>query len=166
MRPAREDDLDRINEIYTTTIVGSHVSFDLEPWDLEQRRVWWERYGADGPHRAPIAEIGGTVVGIAYSSPYRPKKAYQSSAETTIVLDPDYLRLGIGRQLLTALLELLRDDGFHRAYAIVALPNDPSMGLHKSLGSRVVGTLEGAGYKLGEYWSSTIMERRLDEIQE
>jgi phosphinothricin acetyltransferase len=162
IRPARVDDLVRINEIYNTTIVDSHVSFDMEPWDLERRLVWWERYDAAGPSRALVAETDGTVIGVAYSNPYRPKEAYRSSAETTIVLDLDHLGVGIGRQLLTALLDSLRADGVHRAYAIVALPNDASIGLHESLGFRAVGTLDEAGCKLGQYWSTTILERRLD----
>ena len=166
IRPARVDDLERINEIYNTTIVDSHVSFDLEPWDLDRRLVWWQRYDADGPYRALIAEVDGVPVGIAYSSPYRPKAAYRSSVETTIVLDPSHLRLGIGRRLLTALLKSLESDGFHRVYAIIALPNEASIALHEALGFRVVGTLDGAGYKLGQYWSTTILERRLDETQE
>jgi len=166
IRPARADDLERINEIYNTTVVDSHVSFDLEPWDLDRRRVWWQRYDADGPYRALIAEVDGLPIGIAYSGPYRPKKAYRSSAETTIVLDPSHLRVGVGRRLLTALLDSLEHGGFHRAYAVVALPNDASIALHESVGFRVVGTLEGAGYKLGRYWSTTILERRLGEIAE
>jgi phosphinothricin acetyltransferase len=166
IRPAREKDLERINEIYNTTIVESHVSFDLEPWDLERRLRWWERYGPDGPFRACVTEVGGSVVGVAYSSPYRPKEAYQRSVETTIVLDPEHVGVGIGRRLLTTLLGTLRDDGIHRAYAIIALPNDASIGLHQSVGYRVVGTLDQAGYKLGKYWSTTILELRLDEVRE
>lgn len=160
------DDLERINEIYNTTIVGSHISFDMEPWDLEQRLQWWERYNSDGPYRVLVADAAGAVVGVAYSSPYRPKEAYRSSAETTIALDSGHLRMGIGRRLLTALLDSLRGGGFHRAYAIVALPNDPSVAFHESLGFRAVGTLDEAGYKLGQYWSTTILERRLDEHEE
>ena len=166
IRPAREGDLGRINEIYNTTIVESHVSFDLKPWDVERRLRWWERYGAEGPFRAHVAEVGGSVVGVAYSSPYRPKEAYVLSVETTIVLDPGYLGVGIGRRLRPALLGTLRDDGIDRAYAIVALPNDASIGLHQSVGYRVVGTLDQAGYKLGQYWSTTILELRLDDVRE
>ncbi len=166
IRPAHIGDLERINEIYNTTIVDSHVSFDMEPWDIGRRLLWWERYNAEGRFRVLVAEVDDAVVGVAYSSPYRPKEAYRRSAETTIVLYPDHLGMGIGRRLLTALLDSLRGDGFHRAYAIVALPNDASIGLHESLGFRTVGTLDEAGYKLGQYWATTILERWLDEIQQ
>ena len=55
IRPADESDLGRINEIYNAVMVDSHVSFDVEPWDLEERSTWWERY-ASGRYDAYVAE--------------------------------------------------------------------------------------------------------------
>ena len=162
IRPARVDDLERINEIYNTTVVDSHISFETEPWDLERRQIWWQRYAGVGPFRALVAEDDRAVVGVAYSSPYRPKAAYRTSMETTIVLDPTFVGRGIGRRLLSAILDALAGEGAHRAYAIVALPNDASIGLHESLGFRAVGILDESGYKLGRYWSTMILEKRLD----
>ena len=68
IRLADESDLGRINEIHNAYIVDSHVSFDVEPWDLEKRSSWWERY-ATGRYEAFVAEVAGTVVGVAYSGP-------------------------------------------------------------------------------------------------
>ncbi len=97
IRAADESDLERINEIYNAVMVDSHVSFDVEPWDLDKRSSWWERY-ASGRYDAYVAEAGGTVVGVAYSGPYRDKVAYDSSVETTIVLDAAVTGRGIGRR--------------------------------------------------------------------
>lgn len=161
IRPARQDDLARINEIYNGYIVDSPISFDLEPWNLEQRAAWWTHYGETGPYRVFVAEVDGRVVGAAYSSRYREKAAYRSSVETTVVVDPGYVAGGIGRQLLTVVLDAARDEGIHRAYAIVTVPNEASIGLHEALGYRLVGTLDEVGFKLGRYWSTAILEKRL-----
>ena len=159
IRDATPDDFGRINEIYNWTVVDNHVSFNTEPWDVARRRQWWE----DRPENLDclVAELGGVVVGVTYSSFYRPKLAYRSTAETTIVLDTDYLRRGIGAKLLGALLERLKERGFHRAVAIIALPNDGSVVLHERLGFRIVGTITEAGYKLGRFWDTMIMEADL-----
>lgn len=159
IRDATPDDLDRINEIYNWTIVDNHVSFDTEPWDLEQRTAWWQ----SRPEELDVlvAEVDGVVVGVSYSSFYRPKAAYRSTAETTIVLDTGYLRRGLGRGLLTAMLERLGERGFHRAVAIIALPNEASVVLHEKLGYRIVGTITEVGHKLGRYWDTMIMETEL-----
>lgn len=162
IRPARRIDLARINEIYNAYIVDSPISFDLEPWDLGRRADWWEHYAETGPYRVLVAEVDGRVIGTAYSTRYREKAAYGSSVETTVVLDPDYVALGIGRQLLSPLLDAVRSEGIHRAYAIITIPNEASVGLHEALGYRHVGTLDEVGFKLGRYWSTAILEKLLD----
>ncbi len=108
------------------------------------------------------AELDGRVVGVTYSSFYRPKPAYRSTAETTIVLDTDHLGRGLGSALLETLLARLRDRGFHRAVAIVALPNDASVALHQKLGYRIVGTLSEVGHKLDGYWGTMLLEAELN----
>lgn len=164
IRPACVEDLVRINEIYDTVIVDSHISFDEEPWAMERRRAWWEKYDESGPYRVLVAEMGGRVIGVTYSSPYKDKQAYRTSVETTIVLDPEYTGKGIGTRLLLALLDELAGEGVHRAIAVVALPNDPSIKAHEALGFRQVGTLREVGFKLGRYWDTTILEKRFDEL--
>ena len=160
IRDATPDDFERINEIYNWTIVDNHVSFDVEPWDITKRREWWN--SRDEDLDVLVAELDGEVVGVTYSSFYRPKPAYRSTAETTIVLDTDYLGRGIGRALLSALLARLVERGFHRAVAIVALPNDASVVLHQKLGYRIVGTITVVGSKLGKHWDSMLLEASLD----
>jgi len=160
IRDATPDDFERINEVYNWTIVDNHVSFNTEPWDVERRQLWWD--GRPDELDCLVAEHNGYIVGVTYSSFYRPKQAYRSTAETTIVLDTDYLNRGIGSRLLGALLDRLQERGFHRAVAIVALPNDASVVLHERLGFRIVGTLSDAGHKLGRYWDTMILERPVD----
>ena len=159
IRDATEADLDRISAVYDPTIVDSHVSFDLEPWSRERRRAWWRERRGD--QVTLVAEQDGEVVGVAYSSWYRPKPAYRSSRETTVVLDAGVRGRGIGTRLLTALLERLTAMGVHRAIAIVALPNDASVALHRRLGYREVGTLTEVGHKLGRHWDTMLLEKPL-----
>jgi phosphinothricin acetyltransferase len=156
VRDATPADFERINEIYNWTIVDNHVSFEIEPWDLARRRRWWD--GRPDGLDVLVAELAGEVVGVAYSSFYRPKPAYRSSAETTIVLDTGYLQRGIGTALLGALIERVRQRDFHRAVAIIALPNDASIALHHRLGYRTIGTLTEVGHKFDRYWDTTLLE--------
>jgi phosphinothricin acetyltransferase len=160
IRDATPDDFGRINDIYNWTIVDNHVSFDTEPFDLERRRAWWEVRGPELSCLVAAAD-DGHVVGVAYSSTYRPKTAYRSSVETTIVLDIEHRGRGLGSRLLGALLERLREQEVHLAVAIVALPNDASTALHRSLGYRSVGVLHEVGFKLGRHWDTELFELRL-----
>lgn len=159
IRDATPDDFERINTIYNWTIIDNHVAFDEVPWDLARRREWWDARPDDLD--VLVAERGGEVIGVAYSSFYRPKPAYRSSAETTVVLDTAYVGRGVGTRLLGELIERLRARGFHRAIAIIALPNEASVALHHSLGYRTAGTLTEVGHKLGRYWDTVLLERDL-----
>ena len=67
---------------------------------------------------------------------------------------------GLGGILLGDLLTRLAAAEVHRAYALIALPNEPSVKLHARLGYRDVGTLDEVGHKLGTFHSVHIMERR------
>jgi len=156
IRQAAASDLEAINEIYNYCIVDSHISFDSEPWDLERRRAWWTQYTG----RVLVAEFEDNVVGVAFAGPWRNKAAYADSVETTIALAPDRLSRGIGTRLLRALLQLLSTQGCHRAYAVIALPNEASVRLHRKLGYREIGVLNEVGSKLGRYWSTMLLEKR------
>ena len=158
IRSATKDDLVRINEIYNAYIVDRHTSFDTEPWTLEQRAQWYEKYEAPSRYDLIVLEVEGKVMGFASSSPFRPKAAYDSSVETTIVLDEAIVGQGMGRPLLSELVGRLAAKHVHRAYAIIALPNDLSVLLHAKLGYRNVGVLDEVGHKLGRFHSVRIME--------
>lgn len=159
IRDATPSDFGRINEIYNWTIVDNHVSFDTEPWNLPRRRAWWE--GREDELSCLVAELDGEVVGVTYSSWYRPKVAYRSSMETTIVLDERVWGRGLGSQLLGALLDRLRSQGVHVAIAIVALPNEASVRLHHRLGYVTAGTLHEVGHKNGRYVDTVLLENVL-----
>ena len=159
IREASPADFERINQIYNWTIVDNHVSFDTEPYDDTSRMAWFK--ARDPELVCLVAELDGIVAGVSYSSWYRPKSAYRSSMETTIVLDLDHRGQGLGALLLGALTDRLADQGVHRAIAIVALPNDASVGLHHKLGYTTVGTLTDVGHKLGRYWDTMILEKQL-----
>ena len=161
VRPADRSDLLRINEIYNSCIVGSHTSFDTEPWTPKEREQWYARYVEPSRFHLLVIELDGLVMGFASSSPFRDKAAYDTSVETTIVLDERILGQGFGRTLLEALLTEITDGSAHRAYALIALPNEASVRLHAAVGYRSVGVLDEVGHKLDDYHSVQIMERAL-----
>ncbi|MCB1247360.1 MAG: N-acetyltransferase [Acidimicrobiia bacterium] len=160
VRAASRADGSALNAIYNRYIVGSHVSFDTAAWTDAARTEWLtDRLAAGYP--VLVAEIDGTVVGGSWAGPWRTKEAYRWSAETTIVLHPDATGRGLGRTLYGALLDELAKRGFHRAFAIIALPNDASVALHERLGFTQLGTLDEAGFKDGRWISTMLLERRL-----
>ena len=97
IRNATRADSESMNDLYNPLITDSHVSFSVEAWTMALREKWWDERPADLP--ALVAEVDGTVVGLTYGSRYRPRPAYESSVETTIVLDPSAHGQGLGTRL-------------------------------------------------------------------
>lgn len=160
VRAATDDDVPALNAIYNEYIVDSHVSFDTEPWSDDARRTWLHGRTDDG-YPVLVALVKDTVIGCAWSGPWRDKAAYRSSVETTVVLTEGTAGQGMGRRLYQELLHRLAAAGFHTAIAIIALPNDASVAFHANLGYREVGTLEEVGKKNNQLYATTIMQKIL-----
>jgi len=71
--------------------------------------------------------------------------------DVTVYVDPSVHRQGVGRALYQQLLPVLEKQGFHAAYAGIALPNAGSIGIHEALGFTHIGTYPEVGYKHGQW---------------
>ena len=162
IRAAIPDDLPRLLEIYNHYVMATPITFDIEVFSIEARRVWFEGFATDGPHRLLVSESDGRVLGYASSGTFRKKPAYARSVETSIYLDVEARGSGIGSGLYARLLgDLKKDDSVHRAYAGVTLPNDASIALHDRLGFERVATFNEVGFKFDRYWDVAWFERAL-----
>jgi len=86
-----------------------------------------------------VADRAGHVAGYAYASPHHARPGYRWSVNVSVYVDAAHQRGGSGRALYTLLFATLRAQGFLNAYARIALPNEPSVGLHESMGFTPVG---------------------------
>lgn len=134
-----------IQAIYAPFVERTAISFELKPPSIEEMA---QRICATLPtYPYLVAERDGQVVGYAYASQHRAREAYRWSVDVTVYVSPQAHRSGIGRALYERLLSILQRQGFHAAYAGIALPNPGSVGLHKSLGFMHIGTYPEVGFK-------------------
>jgi L-amino acid N-acyltransferase YncA len=149
IRPATEEDAEPTAAIYAPVVLGTFISFELEPPTPGQMR---ERI-ASTLRRWPwlVCEQDGRVLGYAYGSEHRSRAAYQWSADVSVYVHERARRLGVGRALYSSLLPLLALQGYHNAFAGIALPNPASVALHEALGFTPVGVYRSVGYKLGAW---------------
>lgn len=75
----------------------------------------------------------GEVLGYAYAHRFQERAAYQWGAELSVYLDRGCVSHGIGSQLYTLLLELLRLQNVRTAYALVTLPEHEERGAAPAL---------------------------------
>ena len=148
VRDATGDDVEAIADIYGTYVNGSVVSFEETAPDGEQMLV---RMLAEPRLPWLVADGDNGLLGYAYASTHRQRAAYRWSVDCSVYLKAGEVGRGVGSLLYSRLLPTLRDLGYHRAYAGIALPNDASVGFHESMGFVLVGVFEGVGYKQGDW---------------
>jgi L-amino acid N-acyltransferase YncA len=161
IRLARTSDANEIAEIYAPIVRGTAISFETEPpgeAEIEKRIASTLAY-------APwlVWEDDAGLGGYVYASRHHERAAYQWSVDVAVYIHETRRRTGAGRALYTALLSLLRIQGFHAAHAGITLPNAASVGLHEALGFRRVGMYPAVGFKLGAWHDVGWWQLRLCE---
>ncbi|MFP4636082.1 MAG: N-acetyltransferase family protein [Nitriliruptoraceae bacterium] len=160
VRHATAEDLPAVAAIYTHYVLRTTNTFNTEVRTPRQWRERFEENVAGGRQRLLVAEVARGVAGFVETQRLRPKAAYDRSVELSIYVAPDATGAGIGSALYRQLLhELEEDERFHRAYAIVALPNPTSVRFHERWGFVHRGTLTEAGHKFGRYLDVAYFER-------
>lgn len=149
LRLATPDDGAACAAIYRPYVETTAVSFEQAPPDAAEMATRITRTIQRTPWL--VAEVDGAVRGYAYASRHRERAAYDWTAETTVYVDEAFTGRGLGRASMTALLAILRVQGFHLAVAGVTLPNPGSVALHLSLGFARIGEFEAIGYKQGRW---------------
>jgi phosphinothricin acetyltransferase len=112
-----------------------------------------------------VYEQDGQIWGYAYAHRHMERAAYQWNAELSIYLDSSVHSRGIGRQLYTTLMDLLRLQNVKNVYGCITLPNEKSIGLHTALGFTTVGIYHNAGYKCGRWHDVIWVEKAIGSFE-
>ena len=162
IRRALVTDAAAICEIYNHEVQFETSTFDLVPRTLEIQAAWiTARSGAFSAIVAVTPE--DEVVGFGALSEYRDRAAYSTSVENSVYVKRDLGRRGIGRLILTTLLEQAADTGFHVVMARIEASGTASRALHESCGFTLVGIEREIGRKFGKWLDVALMQCVLHE---
>lgn len=149
IRTAKITDAPAIAEIYNYYIENTVISFEekeVTPTEIEGRISNTLKVGA-----WIVDEEDGKIRGYAYFTPWRTRTAYRHSAESTVYVNKDSFRKGIGRELYRVLIKIAKEQNLHRLIGGIALPNERSQGLHENMGFKKVAHFTEVGKKFGEW---------------
>ncbi|MEW6046690.1 MAG: arsinothricin resistance N-acetyltransferase ArsN1 family A [Bacillota bacterium] len=161
IRHATASDAAAIARIYNQAIEERIATFETEPRTPEERRRWLESHGPR--HPVLVAQVAGQVAGWASIGPYRPRSCYDGVGEFSIYVDAAWRGRGVGRRLLTALIETAERLGYWKLVSRVFDFNVASRALCRSCGFREVGTYEKHGRLDGRWIDCVIVERLIPE---
>lgn len=162
IRNSEPGDLPAIRAIYEQEVLTGLATFETTPPDIDELAHRRQQLLDNGfPYL--VACIDEQVVGYAYVGPYRARAAYQNSIENSVYVDSKVRNRGVGKLLLVQLIIACENGPWRQMIAVIGnSKNTGSIALHKKLGFRHVGTIEGVGYKLDQWVDTVIMQRSIN----
>ncbi len=160
LRLARSSDAPGVAAIYAPFVADTWVSFEERPPDVAEMAARIEASAGRLPFL--VADTGDdAIAGFAYASGHRARAGYRWSVDTSVYLDERFRRSGLARRLYDAIFAILAAQRYVNVYAGIALPNDASVGFHRSAGFGDVGTYRHVGFKAGAWHDVLWLEREL-----
>jgi L-amino acid N-acyltransferase YncA len=162
VRAATEADAVAICQIYNQGIEDRLATLETELRTVDERRQWLK---ARSPrHPVIVAEAGHEAPApIAWASlnVFNAREAYRFVADISVYVERQWRGKGAGRLLLARLIDLGREQGYHKL-VLSAFPFNPGgMALYAKMGFRTVGTYKEQGQLDGNWVDTIIMERLL-----
>ena len=160
IRMANSEDAGPIAAIYNYFVENTVISFEEEAVSDTEMAARIEALHADGLPWL-VMEQDGAVVGYAYATKWRARRAYRHAVESSVYVDHRCPRQGIGARLYEALVIALRERALHAVIGGIALPNAASVALHEKFGFEKVAHFKEVGFKQGRwvdvgYWQLTL----------
>jgi phosphinothricin acetyltransferase len=149
IRPVRPGDAASIADIYNYYIETSVITFEEIPLSVREMEARILKISAQYPWL--VWEEPGDVTGYAYVNTWKERAAYRYAAELTIYLDHGFRGKGMGRELLSRLLEEVRKTAIHVLVAGITLPNEASVALHEKFGFKQIARFNEVGFKLDKW---------------
>lgn len=160
IRAATPADAEAVATIYNQGIEDRGATFETQPRTAAEMAA---RLADSDTLPLVVAAEAGAVLGWAGLSAYRPRACYEGIAEFSIYLERGSRGRGLGRHLLTALVDAARDRGYWKLVSRIFPTNAASRALCRSCGFREVGIYEKHGCLDGEWRDVVIVERLIPE---
>ena len=151
------EDWSQVRQIYIEGIATGNATFEAEAPS-------WEKW--DSGHLKNcrfVAYSSNEILGWAALSPVSSRRVYAGVAEVSVYIATAAQGKGIGRALLSALIESAEAQGIWTLQAGIFPENVASVHLHKALGFREVGRREKIG-KMGDRWRDVMLLERRSKV--
>ena len=168
IRFAKPEDAKELLKIYAYYVTDTAISFETEVPSEEEFKLRIEEVLKSYPFI--VACKDDEILGYAYLHSFVGRKAYELSAETTIYLNPDKKKMGIGKKLYSVLEDIAKAQNITNLYSCIGYVdkedeylNNNSVQFHEHTGFKMVGKFENCGHKFGRWYHMVWMEKIIGE---
>lgn len=149
IRVCLPSDAVEVCRIYNHYVLHSIITFEAVPVTAEEMARRIDEVSAKQPWL--VWEQDGEIAGYAYATSWKPRFAYRYSVESSVYLAPDKTGQGIGFQLYSELIRLLKLNNVHNIIGGIALPNESSVKVHERCGFKKIGHFSEVGFKFDKW---------------
>jgi L-amino acid N-acyltransferase YncA len=160
-RDATLQDLERIVEIYNSTISSRMVTADTEPVTVESRIRWFREHTPDKRPLWILENNDREIIGWVSFQSFYGRPAYDATIEISIYLEVSHRSKGIGRQVLQHVINEAPKYGVKTILGYIFAHNEPSIKLFKRFGFEVWATLPNIASLDGVERSLKIFGKRI-----
>jgi phosphinothricin acetyltransferase len=149
IRLVKPGDAAVIVNIYNYYIKNTVITFEEMPVSVNEMEARIRKIAAQYPWL--VWEEAGDVAGYAYVNTWKDKSAYRLAAELSIYIKNGFRGKGMGRELLSRLLEEVRKTNIHVLVSGITLPNEASVALHEKFGFKETARFNEIGFKMDKW---------------
>ena len=153
-------DCPAILDIINDAILNSTALYDYNMRTLATQEAIFEDKISKG-FPVFVAEIENEIAGFGYYSEFRFREAYKFTVEHSVYANKNYIGKGIGKLLLTELIETAKSQNLHTMIGVIDSENTTSIDFHKKFGFEEVGFIKESGYKFDRWLHSVIVQKML-----
>ncbi len=157
IRPYQKSDTSAILDIINYNILNATALYDYSIRSLEQQETILESKLKSG-FPVIVAENDGIVVGFGMYSEFRFREAYKFTVEHSVYVNQNSQGLGIGKLLLTELIQLAKNQGLHTMIGVIDAENKKSIDFHHQFGFKTVGIIKESGFKFDRWLDSVFVQ--------
>jgi phosphinothricin acetyltransferase len=161
IRRYQKSDAVAILDIINYNILNATALYDYTIRTLEQQEAILEAKLLSG-FPVIVAENNGEVVGFGMYSEFRFREAYKFTVEHSVYVHQNSQGLGIGKLLLTELIQLAKKQGLHTMIGVIDAENQNSIAFHHQFGFKTVGIIKESGFKFERWLDSVFVQLILD----
>ena len=160
IRNYQTKDCTAILAIINDAILNSTALYDYNIRTLTiQEAIFEEKIQKGFP--VIVAEMNNEVIGFGYYSEFRFREAYKFTVEHSVYADKNYIGKGIGKMLLTELIERAKKQNLHTMIGVIDSENTNSIDFHKKFGFEEVGFIKESGFKFDRWLHSVFVQKML-----
>ncbi len=147
--------------IFNDAIVNSTALYDYRPRAAESMVTWFETKARGNFPVIGIENEAGELMGFGSYGTFRAWPAYKYTIEHSLYVDNRFRGRGVGKALLTALVEAASRQDYHVMVGGIDASNAVSIRLHEKLGFTHCGTVKQSGFKFGRWLDLAFYQRIL-----